>query len=426
MLIGQRNVNGFFFSLFTLCLSSQTFAGGLFTYEIGTPDLGLASAGYAARAQDAATAMTNPAGMTRLAHTELLLGIQPFYGDVVFSPNAKTTTPGDNGGNAVSWFPGGGAFLVVNVTENLKLGLSSFGNFGSAISYDDNWVGRYYLQKAMCLGITIAPSLAYRFNEMWSMGGAINAMYGILSQTSAVDNDPLGFFDKPDGTLKIKDQKWGYGWTLGVLFEATKNARFGLTYTSEINLNFESSLDLTNVFPNIIPGGSFSTPLELGLTVPQSVMASFYHQWCPTFALLGNAGWQNWENYGKMDVIIGEANPRSVTVNHHYDDTWHVALGMQTRITSLWQFSLGFAYDTSMVSDAERTVSVPVGPQWRGGIGLQYLMCDRFDLGAGYTLMWNGDLPLDQDRGILTGTVAGEYADASVSFMGIYFHWKFM
>jgi long-subunit fatty acid transport protein len=35
-------------------------------YEIGTEDVGLAGAGQAARAQDASTIVTNPAGMTRL------------------------------------------------------------------------------------------------------------------------------------------------------------------------------------------------------------------------------------------------------------------------------------------------------------------------------------------------------------------------
>ena len=44
-------------------------AGGLSLYEVGTADVGLASAGYGARAQDASTVLTNPAGMTRLAAT---------------------------------------------------------------------------------------------------------------------------------------------------------------------------------------------------------------------------------------------------------------------------------------------------------------------------------------------------------------------
>jgi long-chain fatty acid transport protein len=51
-------------------------AGGVLLYEFGTAEVGLAAAGYAARAQDASTAFTNPAGMTRLAGTQALAGGQ--------------------------------------------------------------------------------------------------------------------------------------------------------------------------------------------------------------------------------------------------------------------------------------------------------------------------------------------------------------
>ena len=45
--------------------TTSAHAGGLFLYEMGTPDLGTASAGRAAAADNAATAFGNPAGMTR-------------------------------------------------------------------------------------------------------------------------------------------------------------------------------------------------------------------------------------------------------------------------------------------------------------------------------------------------------------------------
>lgn len=41
-------------------------AGGILLYETGTPDMFTAGAGWAARAQDVATVLTNPAGMTRI------------------------------------------------------------------------------------------------------------------------------------------------------------------------------------------------------------------------------------------------------------------------------------------------------------------------------------------------------------------------
>lgn len=45
-------------------------------YEIGTEDTALAGAGQAARARDASTLFTNPAGMTRLPDHMVTTGLQ--------------------------------------------------------------------------------------------------------------------------------------------------------------------------------------------------------------------------------------------------------------------------------------------------------------------------------------------------------------
>ena len=76
-------------SLIILGIASQAKAGGLYLYEIGTEDLGLASAGTAARAQDASTVASNPAGMTRLDGKQLTLGPRFCMG---ISPTKWTAT----------------------------------------------------------------------------------------------------------------------------------------------------------------------------------------------------------------------------------------------------------------------------------------------------------------------------------------------
>lgn len=60
----------------TALITSTGQAGGLLLYEFGMAEPGLAAAGYAARAQDASTAFTNPAGMIRLEGTQMLAGGQ--------------------------------------------------------------------------------------------------------------------------------------------------------------------------------------------------------------------------------------------------------------------------------------------------------------------------------------------------------------
>ena len=140
-------------------------SAGIMLYEQGTPDVGLASAGQGARAQDAGTVFTNPAGMTQLKDSQLLTGIVPNFGNFTFSPNAKTTLKGTNGGNAAVPLPGGSFFYVHSLTPKLKLGFGSYSYFGAPLEYNLNWVGRYRLQGATMLGLSFQPSLAFRAAE---------------------------------------------------------------------------------------------------------------------------------------------------------------------------------------------------------------------------------------------------------------------
>jgi len=152
----QRAIRGTKLILITSALwlgvlgAGEAVAGGLLLYEVGTADVGLASAGWGARAQDASAILTNPAGMTRLEGSQALLGGQALYGDYGFSvgPGTSSSLGTGDGGNPIGWFPGGGAFFSYSVSPDLKFGFAMTGNFGLSEKYDEDWVGRYYVQEA--------------------------------------------------------------------------------------------------------------------------------------------------------------------------------------------------------------------------------------------------------------------------------------
>src|SRR5499426_1929612 len=214
----------FIASLVSALGAAQGHAGGLTLYEVGTADVGLASAGYNARAQDASTVLTNPAGMTRLEGNQFLLGVQLLYGDLKFSIGAGTSPElgRDNGGNPVGWFPGGGAFLSYSVSPEFKLGLAVTGNFGLTEKYNSNWVGRYYVQEGTLLGLSLLPSIAYKVTDKLSLGASLNIMYGILKNQVAINNVLPGL---PDGQLKLDDNVWGLGVNLALLYELSPGTR---------------------------------------------------------------------------------------------------------------------------------------------------------------------------------------------------------
>jgi long-chain fatty acid transport protein len=105
---------------------------------MGTPDVGTASAGMASRASDAATAFANPAGMTRLTESQLMVGVQPLYADIQFDTRSSTFGGGD-GGNAGGLVPTGSLSYVNNSTDRLKLGLTAGSYLGLGNKFDDDW-----------------------------------------------------------------------------------------------------------------------------------------------------------------------------------------------------------------------------------------------------------------------------------------------
>jgi long-subunit fatty acid transport protein len=105
---------------------------------MGTPDVGTASAGMASRASDAATAFANPAGMTRLTESQLMVGVQPLYADIQFDTRSSTFGGGD-GGNAGGLVPTGSLSYINNTTDSLKFGLTAGSYLGLGIKFDDDW-----------------------------------------------------------------------------------------------------------------------------------------------------------------------------------------------------------------------------------------------------------------------------------------------
>ena len=266
------------------------------------------------------------------------------------------------------------------------------------------------------------PTASYRVNEYLSIGGGVNIMFAAFKQTAAVNN----LFSANDGELQIKDQDVGVGGNIGVMFMPTRGTRFGLTYQSPIELNFSDKPKFSNLGPigtALQNNGLLNKKLDLGMTVPQSIMFSAYHELTGAWAIMGDVGWQDWSRFGKVDVTVSTANPTSLTFNRNYQDTWHVGVGTQYRLNPEWVVSTGFGYDSSMVKDKHRTLDLPVGETYKFGLGALWQTTPTLNLGFSYELAWAGDMPVDQNRGALSGRVAGDFKNTALHFFAVTMTW---
>jgi len=398
---------------------------GAILYETATSAVGLASAGYAARAQDASTVFTNPAGITRVGNSQLMSSVQALYGSVKFHQDARTgPQQGGNGGNSVGWFPGLSLYATHKVNEKVGLGFATLSYFGLGVDYDNDWAGRYSVQDATLLGLTFMPAISYKVNDTLSLGVGLNVMYGVFKQDVAIKN----LASASDGKLEIDTNDWGIGVNLGMLVQLNKKTRIGITYLSRVKLDFEDRPSFENLGPAmsaiLTKKGLLDSRLNVGVNVPQSVMVGFYHAFNDKFALMGDVGWQNWSDFGKVDISVNSENPKGLTADRNYDDTWHVALGGQYQWSDALTLMAGVAYDSSMVKDKYRTPDLPLGAQYRFGAGFQYRLKDNLTLDLAGTFMWMGDLDIDQS-GSYAGRVSGTYENAYMGFLTANLKWIF-
>ena len=405
-------------------LAGPAWAGGVFLYEMATPDLGTASAGRAAAADNAATAFGNPAGMTRLDQSQMLVGIQPAYGITHFDKGNDTTVSGGNGGNALGFIPGMGGYFVYSATPDLKFGLSLGSDFGLSARYQSNWSGRYYSLQSELITLGAFPVAAYRINRWLSVGAGAQIIYGRLNSKTGI-NDVL---DGGDASIDIGTDDVGYGGMAGILIEPVEGTRFGVSYTSQVKLDLKDKPKTNNLGPLLKEAfdlsGLTGAKVDLGLTIPNQVMVSGYHDLTDTVAIVGNVVWQQWSQFGQPSLEITSTTSRSATADLDYNDTWGFALGTRYKFAPDWLWSVGVAFDTSPISKSERTPALPLDQEIRVGTGVQYALNDRATIGAAYEYLNLGEADIDRQRP-LAGTLQGNYSTNEIHWFNVTLSWKF-
>lgn len=398
-------------------------AGSLYIYELANPsDVGYAGAGLAARAEDAGTVFTNPAGMTRIKKPAYQAGVQPLYIDGNWNSDNTTTATGPDKG--VFEFFSGAAFSYVRpVGDKLRIGISAQNYFGLALEWDDNWVGRYEVTKAAIIAPQLQPTVAYKVTNWLSLGAGAGLTLGVLADEAKVKNlDPaLG-----DGRLKYDDTDFAVQGNFGVMIEPSDKTRIGLRYLTETELEFKDDVYLTGVGPAIADAVKGVGDVDLKMKMPQSVQAGIFHQFNDKWAFLGSVGWDDWSRFSRVHVRV-DGTGLNRTVDAGFKDSWHVGVATEYQYSPKWMYTAGFSYDSAIMDSSERPLTLPIGAMYRYGLGVKYRKSDDLLLGAGLSFLWEGDLKTipagSADDPASGGRVSGEYKNVSITFLSFYVQW---
>lgn len=345
-----------------LLFSSLSHASALYFYEIGTEDTALAGAGQAARAQDASTIVTNPAGMTRLPDHMFTGGLQVMDGDIPYHLDDSSK---ESPGNVMNIFPGASSFYSQKINDRLYAGIGLYGNYGLGIDFGD-WAGDRLIKKSTMVAMTLSPSVAYKLNDRLSIGASANANYGYLSLTRNVNGDDE----------KENDHDWAMSYRLGLLMDLTDSTRAGITWTSKTDYDF--NINGKARLPNL-PNVEYDLPISVQVRAPQQIMFSLVHDINQHWSVMGDLGWQDWSQFGSPQVTIAGQESQQ---QNRLKDSWHTALGVQYRPTEQWRLNAGVAFDSTVYdSQSDVALSLPTGDEWRFATGAQYQITPASNVG---------------------------------------------
>jgi len=381
---------------------------------VGTPDQGASGAGAGAKAQDAATVFWNPAGMTRLKKDEIMLGFVGAYIDAEFkvNPNRSVTIPPgstNGGGQAIGFIPLVGTYVVKGITERLKARLAFNGLFGGAADYNNNWVGRTLVTKAELVVLNIEPALGFRLTDWLSLGAGLNILYESYEQkfrASSRKNAP---------TLKFDGDDWGVAGSFGTLLQFLAGTPIGIFYRTKASIKLKGKVE--SPIPVKVRFGS-------DFDFPQGIYVSLFQQLHPQVALLADAGWTDWSEFGYQALTVC---PASVNVNRNWRDTRRVAAGLQYKPKAEWLLQTGFSFDSSPVPASDRLPDIPIFEAWRFSVGAQYDVKEYLTVGLAYTFAYLGKGDVDQVELPPNGEIVldGSYDPNIGNFVGVTVTWKF-
>lgn len=401
--------------LLTLCVGSL-FAGGFALSGIGSKAIGMGGA-FRGLADDPTAMYWNPAGLGFMDRSYLTLagaGILPtaefeysgwhegYYTEKVAAEEKLWLFPN------IFFTKGGGC--------KLKFGLGAYVPYGLGVEWDayDLPTGEMYNFNVMTddgvvstplqwadefpdkemkssIGIVdIHPTVAYQFNENWSLGAGLSVNYGMITIKKLIPTSTYAAT-----IMDLEGTGLGFGGNLGIMYKVNEYAQFGISGKLPSSMKMDGDVEITTwrsnklAYYNNLEDPDNETPWE-NITPTRTVAE---HDAKATLNLPGDIGLgvalmpsQKWTIsadvsytfWNSMDkVVIDLANIPDAydpVMNTLWKDTFRFSLGTQYKVNKV-ALRGGFFYDETPVPYNTLSLILPdFADKYSGNVGLGFYL----------------------------------------------------
>lgn len=407
----------------TVALSS-----GFALIEQSASGQGLSYAGAAASTEDASVMWFNPAGLSDIEGHQVIVGAHLILPSVEFyNEGSEITLSGPLYGKTDNGSESGALpnlYWKGQIGEyDLGLGLNV--PYGSTVSYDQDWVGRYHAVYTQTKTINFNPSVSRKFGNL-SLGGGLNAQYIDVTLTSKIDlGASSGDYQQQDGYAELQADGWGFGYNLGVLYQFENKAKLGVSYRSGMTHSPEGQADFT-VLDDYADDPSYDdTGLTATVSLPAVASFSLDYPVNDQWKVLADATWMGWSSFDELRIEFDSGRNDSVQPEE-WGDVWRYALGTTYQVNSDFVLRMGVAIDYTPIPDKTlRTPRIADSDRKWLSFGAGYDLSKTLHLDVAYSRLWGGQPEIEATHAELDTHVLKGYFDIQVDILSAQLVWNY-
>jgi long-chain fatty acid transport protein len=426
--------------------SSFSHAGSFGLIENSASGQGSAFAGAAALGEDASTVYFNPAAMTRLSGSQIVVA-----GHII-SPNADYKDKGstDAAGQPLSGkndSVGDPAFIpnlyyVTELSNDIHVGVGINVPFGLSTEYSSNWVGRYHAVDSELETINVNPSIAWKATKNFSVGFGINIQYLDIKLTNHIDSfaacsslaspaacagaglNPVLGDRSQDSKVDFRGDSLELGWNAGFLYDINDTNRVGIAYRSTIKHKVsgdDAKYKLNDVLQVFADGATAATGFNILQTtslkstaeLPNSLSLSYVSEFTPKWTGLFDYTWTGWNTL--QDVVIrqkGGPPGRDPTLELEYTNTNRVSAGLNYQLDERIILRTGVAWDQTPIKTKKTTTArIPGNDRKWLSVGAGYEMSNTWTFDVAYSHLFLDNTKIESNTGSASSgaTLLGRY-----------------
>ena len=381
--------------------SAQASAAGFQASLQSVSALGVANAGMAANTENAAVIGSNPAAAASFDKIAFSFGASYVDPTVETSGDNNPLAPGYAAlnnlltndvpapvqsdydiKNSVNSSTIPSVYLVLPVGNKMAIGLAAYNNYGTNTEFPKDYAAGLLGGSTKLTTINFNPSLAFKVGSKLRLGVgaqvvygsaelernlgdavALEAIGGVLAAAGAAGSptaavavadvavqDPqvagaLMGMGRGVQAFSMEGDDVGFGWNAGVLLDLNANHKIGLSYRSEVELEFEGDYENYQ---------GLQTTGNLDLSLPAMAELGGFHRF-GNVALQYGVLWTEWSSFDGLTGVDGNNNILFEKA-YNYDDNLRYSLGLSYYLGDKIILRAGYALDEQA---GDTTISIP-------------------------------------------------------------------